>query len=87
MTQLRDIDYAAAAVQRAVFEKFSSVDLKNFQVMAGDRTIYIEHDGRNAESIRGVLLDDVRKATSYDDFWDILANDERITRMVTADND
>ena len=86
MNKLRDIDYAAAAVQRAVSEKFSSVDLKNFQVMAGDRTIYIEHDGRNAEGIRGVLLADVRKAANYDDFWDVLANDERITRMVTADS-
>ncbi|MGD9128724.1 MAG: hypothetical protein PVH19_15215 [Planctomycetia bacterium] len=78
MIQLRHIDYAAAAVKKAILEKFSDVDLENLQVMAGERTIYVEHDGRNAEGARGVLLAAIRKAASYDDLWEILGNDERI---------
>ena len=78
MTRPRDIDYAAAAVKKAIVEKFSDVDLKNLQVMAGERTIFVEHDGRNAEGTRDNLLAAVRKATSYTDLWEVLANDDKI---------
>jgi len=78
MVQARDIDYAAAAVKKAIVEKFSDVDLEGLQVMAGDRTIYVEFEGRNAEGTRDALLSAVRKATSYADLWEVLANDDRI---------
>ena len=78
MSRPRDIDYAAAAVKRAIVEKFSDVELQNLQVMAGEQTIYVEHDGRNAEGTRDDLLAAVRKATSYADLWEVLANDEKI---------
>ena len=78
MSRPRDIDYAAAAVKKAIHEKFNDIDLESLQVMAGERTIYVEHDGQNAEGVRGVLLAAVRKATSYADFWEVLANDDKI---------
>ena len=78
MSRPRDIDYAAAAVKKAIVEKFSDVELKGLQVMAGERTIYVEHDGRNAEGTRDDLLAAVRKATDYADLWEILANDDKI---------
>ena len=77
MSRPRDIDYAAAAVKKAILEKFSGVELESLQVMAGERTIYVEHDGQSAEGVRDVLLAAVRKATSYADLWEVLANDER----------
>ena len=78
MSRPRDIDYAADAVKRAILEKFGDVELDSLQVMAGEHTIYVEHDGRNAEGARGILLAAVRRATSYDDFWEVLANDDKI---------
>jgi hypothetical protein len=78
MRQPHAIDYAAAAVKNAIVEKFSDVDLETLQVMAGQRTIYVEHDGRNAEGTRDDLLADIRKAADYADLWEVLANDERI---------
>jgi hypothetical protein len=78
MRQLQAIDYAAAAVKKAMTEKFNDVDLETLQVMAGQRTIYVEHDGHNAEGTRDDLLADIRKAADYADLWEILANDERI---------
>ena len=80
MSRPRDIDYAAAAVKKAILEKFSGVELESLQVMAGERTIYVEHDGQSAEGARDVLLASVRKATSYADFWEVLANDDKIIR-------
>jgi hypothetical protein len=59
-------------------EKFCDVDLETLQVMAGQRTIYVEHDGRNAEGTRDDLLADIRKAADYANLWEVLANDERI---------
>jgi hypothetical protein len=78
MERPRAIDYAATAVKRAMVEKFSDVDLETLQVMAGQRTIYIEHDGRNAEGTRDALLADIRKAANYADLWEVLASDDRI---------
>ncbi len=78
MSRPRDIDYAAAAVKKAILEKFKDADLENLQVMAGERTIYIEHEGRHAEGVRGILLAAVRKAKSYPDFWEVMANDDKI---------
>ena len=78
MVPLRDIDYAAAAVKKAIVEKFRSVELEDLKVVAGDRTIFVEHDGRNAEGTRDDLLAAVRRATSYADLWEVLANDDKI---------
>ncbi|MBN2215863.1 MAG: hypothetical protein JW719_00665 [Pirellulales bacterium] len=78
MARLRDIDYAAAAVKRAIEEKFSNAELESLQVMAGERTIYVEHQGRSAEGTRDDLLADVRKATDYDHLWKVLADDDKI---------
>jgi hypothetical protein len=47
-------------------------------VMAGERTIYVEFEGRNAEGTRDALLAAVRKATSYADLWEVMANDDKI---------
>ena len=78
MERPRDIDYAAVAVKKAIAEKFSDIDLETLQVTAGQRTIYVEHDGRNAEGTRDDLLADIRKATDYANLWEVLANDEKI---------
>ncbi|HLA84279.1 MAG TPA: hypothetical protein VJL29_05765 [Thermoguttaceae bacterium] len=78
MARLRDIDYAAAAVQKAIVQKFNDGSLESLQVMAGERTIYVEDGGRNAEGTRDDLLAAVRKATDYADLWKVLADDHRI---------
>jgi hypothetical protein len=78
MARLRDIDYAAAAVKKAIVEKFRDVELQDLQVMAGDRTIFVEHDGRSAEGTRDDLLAAVRKATGYANLWEVLAEDDKI---------
>jgi hypothetical protein len=75
---LRDIDYAAAAVQRAITEKFGRhSDLKDLQVAAGDRVISVQHGDRLAEGSRDRLLSDIRKAESYDELWTLLVQPER----------
>lgn len=73
----RDIDYAVVAVRKAIVEKFRDTALEDLQVVAGDRTITIEHAGRKAEGVRGDLLTALRKAKSYANFWDILESDGR----------
>ena len=78
MARARDIDYAATAVRKAIVEKFSDVELQDLQVMAGERTIYVEFEERNAEGTRDDLLAAVRKATSYADLWEVMANDDKI---------
>ena len=70
----RDIDYAAVAVKTAIVERFRNVNLEDLQAIAGDRTISIQHDGRIAEGTRDDLLAAVRKATSYANFWEVLAS-------------
>ena len=81
MTPLRDIDYAAAAVKKAIVEKFHNVELQDLQVVAGDRTIFVDHDGRNAEGTRDDLLAAVRRAKSYADLWEVLVKDDKITSV------
>jgi hypothetical protein len=78
MARARDIDYAATAVRKAIVEKFSDVELQDLQVIAGERMIYVEFEGRNAEGTRDDLLAAVRKATSYADLWEVMANDDKI---------
>jgi hypothetical protein len=75
---LRDIDYAATAVQRAIVEKFGRKnELQELQVTAGDRAISIRDGDRLAEGSRDRLLAAVRKADSYDDLWHQLSQPER----------
>lgn len=76
MSRPRDIDYAAAAVRRAIVEKYRDVDLESLQVVAGDRTIMVEHAGRHAEGTRDDLLAAVRKAGDYAGLWAVLADDD-----------
>ncbi len=74
---LRDIDYAAQAVQRAIVEKFGRQnDLQALQVTAGERTISVRHDQRSAEGTRDNLMSSVRDAKSYADLWQSLPGQE-----------
>ena len=47
MVRAQDIDYAAAAVKKAIVKKFSDVELQDLQVTAGEQTIYVELEERN----------------------------------------
>jgi len=70
---MQDIDYAAVAVKTAIVEKFGGGDaLADLETVANDRTISVTHAGRQAEGTRDNLLAAVRKANSYDDFWQLL---------------
>ena len=70
MLMARDIDYAATAVQTALVDKYGRKNaLEDLRVIANERTIAIQHAGRVAEGTRDDLLAAVRKADSYDDFW------------------
>jgi hypothetical protein len=70
---LRDIDYAASAVQRAIVEKFGkSNDVRELRVTANERTISIDHAGRSGEGTRDALLAAVRKAQDYDELWNVV---------------
>ena len=73
----RDIDYAAVAVKKAIVEKFWKTDLQDLEAVAGDKTIALRHQGRVAEGTRDDLLAAVRKATSFDNLWEVLANEGR----------
>jgi hypothetical protein len=75
MARDRDIDYAAVAVKKAIVEEFKDTALEDLQTVAGETTISIHHAGRKAEGTRGDLLTAVRKATSYDDLWEVLERD------------
>jgi hypothetical protein len=67
---LRDIDYAAKAVQRAIVDKFGRTsELQDLQVTAQERTIVLRHGERTAEGTRDSLLATIRKAGSYEDLW------------------
>jgi hypothetical protein len=69
---LRDIDYAATAVKNAIVEKFGrQVDLENLQVTANERTISVQVGDHIAEGTRDSLLCGLRKADTYDNFWQI----------------
>jgi hypothetical protein len=76
---LRDIDYGALAVQRAIVEKFGRKnELEALQVTAQERTISVRHDQRSAEGTRDDLLSAVRKADCYDDLWQLLPGQQHI---------
>jgi hypothetical protein len=71
MDRDRDIDYAAAAVGRALAEKFSrSHSLNELQVTANERTILVRDGQRTAEGTRDNLLAAVRNAGTYENFWE-----------------
>ncbi len=77
----RDIDYAAVAVKTAITEKFGmNNDLHQLEVRANDRTISIEIDKHIAEGTRDDLLAALRKAATYDNFWEVLAREGRCPR-------
>jgi hypothetical protein len=73
----RDIDYATVTVRKAIVEKFRTTPLDDLQTIAGDTKISIEHAGRKAEGSRDDLLAAVRKATSYDNLWEVLEREGR----------
>jgi hypothetical protein len=74
----RDIDYAAVTVKTAIVEKFGRQnDLQDLDVSAGEKTISIHAAGRIAEGTRDNLLAAVRKATTYPEFWEVLAREGR----------
>jgi hypothetical protein len=70
---LRDIDYAASAVQRAIVEKFGkSNDVRELRVTANEKTISIDHAGRSVEGTRHALLAAIRNAQDYDELWTVV---------------
>ena len=74
---LRDIDYAAAAVERAILEKFGRAnELDGLEVTAQERTIAVRHGPHAAEGTRDNLLAAVRKADAYADLWQLLRGQE-----------
>lgn len=67
---LRDIDYAAEAVKKAIVEKFGRQNpTDNLQVTANEKTITVQDGQQVAEGTRDSLLAALRKAGSYDQFW------------------
>lgn len=67
----RDIDYAAAAVNRAIVEKFGRAnDLNGLTVVARENTIALQDGTQSAEGPRDDLLAALRRAASYADFWE-----------------
>jgi len=67
---LRDIDYAATAVKKAIVEKFGQQNpTAGLVVMAKEKTIAVQDGERIAEEMRDNLLAAVRKAESYEQFW------------------
>ncbi len=71
----RDIDYAAAAVNRAIVEKFGRTnDLQHLTITAKENTIAVCDREYSAEGTRHKLLDALRDCASYDDFWRMLSS-------------
>jgi hypothetical protein len=70
---LRDIDYAATAVRTAIIEKFGRRNsLDQLQVVPNEKSITV-HDGQHiVEAPRDSLMGALRKADTYDDFWQIV---------------
>ncbi|HEX4147784.1 MAG TPA: hypothetical protein VHY20_02305, partial [Pirellulales bacterium] len=66
------IDYAALAVRKAIVEKFPRDDLADLQVIAGEKTLSIEHGDRVSRGTRDSILAVVRQAASYDNLWQLL---------------
>jgi len=72
---LRDIDYAAAAVKKAIVEKFGRLNpTDNLQVTANENTITVQDGQQVAEGTRDDLLAALRKAGAYDQFWGSFAS-------------
>jgi hypothetical protein len=70
---LRDIDYAATAVERSIVEKFGGRnDLTGLRVEAHERTISVVDGQRKGEGTRDDLLAAVRKASDYDELWRVV---------------
>ena len=69
----RDIDYAAVAVKTSISDKFArKADLSALEVTANERTITVRDGDRAAEGSRDDLMAAIRKATDYDDLWNVL---------------
>lgn len=78
----RDIDYAAAAVNRAVnravVEKFGRTnDLQHVKITAKESTIAVCDNTYAVEATRHDLMDALRDCTSYPDFWRLLSLQRR----------
>jgi hypothetical protein len=66
----RDIDYAAAAVNRAIVEKFGrSNELQKLTLTAGENTITVRDGDSSAEGTRDDLLAALRRSETYAEFW------------------
>jgi|GEM_PF-2534570 len=69
----RDIDYAAAAVNRAIIEKFGRAnELAQLTVAVRDNTIAVCDGDCKVEGTRDNLLAALRRAESYADFWQLV---------------
>lgn len=67
----RDIDYAAAAVRRAILERFpDETSAETLTVQALDDTILVEDRGMRAEGTRDELITRIRKVPTLDKFWE-----------------
>lgn len=67
----RDIDYAAAAVRRAILERFpEETSEETLAVHALEATILIEDRGMRAEGTRDELITRIRKVPTLDKFWE-----------------
>jgi hypothetical protein len=76
----RDIDYAAAAVRSAIMEKFGQDnDLDDLHVRANASTISLSRHGQEVEGTRGPLLATIRRATTYEDWWNTVAGVGKVT--------
>jgi hypothetical protein len=72
-----DLEHAAIAVRRAIVEKFWKSPTEDLQVTAADRFLSIQHEGNRALGTRDDLLASLRKATSLENFWEVLKEDGR----------
>lgn len=79
-----DIEYAALAVRKSIVEKFRSTPLEDLKSVAGDRTIAVIHGDHKAEGTRDDLLAAVRKATSFENLWEVLESEGRCTSSKPA---
>ncbi len=73
MANLRDIDYAATAVQTAIVDKFGRQnDLQNLTATAQQATIHVRDGRRSLDGTRDNLLAAIRKATTYEELWQMV---------------
>jgi hypothetical protein len=69
----RDIDYAAVAVKSAIVDKFGRTSsLEDLEVTAGERLITVRQDAQLAEGTRDDLMSAVRRASTYQELWELL---------------